>query len=435
MKRSNNINRQTIILGGGLAGLSACYYGKGIIYEQNHYVGGIAKSRSSKGFTFDEGLHVLHTQNEDVLNLLRQTETNLDTKQRQAWIFSHEAMTRYPFQANTYGLPINIVKDCLLGFIKNDFNDRDKVNNYEDWIYFMFGKGIAEHFMIPYSQKFWGLDPKELTTDWVDVRHPKPSTEEVIEGALNDQTKGFGVNAQFQYPQRDGYGAIAKSMARTCNDRVECSMKATNINVSKKEVEFNNSYIVQYKDIISTIPLPNLVALINDAHYEVIEAVKRLRTNSIFVVNIGINRPNISNKHWIYYLEKEFLFFRISFPFNISNSMAPEGTSSISAEIAYGNNNVLPVNKNAIVDFVINDLKKAEIILEDDDIIFTDTIDIKYGYVIYDKERKDAVNIIHNYLKSKSIFPCGRYGDWAYYWSDEAILSGKRVAENLNDKA
>ena len=37
-------------------------------------------------------------------------------------------MTRYPFQANTYGLPTDIVKDCLIGFIENDFTISDKKN-------------------------------------------------------------------------------------------------------------------------------------------------------------------------------------------------------------------------------------------------------------------------------------------------------------------
>lgn len=414
--------------------MSACYHGDGIVYEKNETVGGRAKSHTRDGFTFDEGIHVLHTASEYVLDLLEKTEANLDVREREAWIVSHGALTRYPFQANTYGLPINIVKDCLLGFIENDFNDSDKVTNYEDWLYFMFGKGFAQHFMIPYSQKFWGVHPAELTTDWVNVRHPRPSLEEVIEGALHDQKKGFGVNAEFRYPKKRGYGAIAESLARVCKNRIKCGMEVTNIDVKRKEIEFNNSNLVQYEDIISTIPLPDLVALIPDVPHEVSEAVKKLRANSIFVVNIGIKRPNISDKNWIYYLEKEFSFFRISFPFNKSNSMVPTGYSSISAEIAFGYENALPANGEDLVNRVIDDLKRAEILLENDEIIFTDTIDIKHGYVIYDKERKGAVDTIHKYLKNKRIIPCGRYGDWAYYWSDESILSGKKAAQELNNQ-
>ena len=158
----------------------------------------------------------------------------------------------------------------------------------------------------------------------------------------------------------------------------------------------------------------------------------KLLTNSIFVVNLGINRPDISEKNWIYFLEKEYSFFRISFPHNQSNSMVPSGKSSISAEVAYGNENELPVPRNKMAERVINDLIKAKVLQKDDKIELVNTFDIKYGYVIFDENRKAAVNRIHQYLKSIDIIPCGRYGDWAYHWSDESILSGKKAVKKYN---
>ena len=66
-----------------------------------------------------------------------------------------------------------------------------------------------------------------------------------------------------------------------------------------------------------------------------------------------------------------------------------------------------------------------------DQIVYQDTYDINYGYVLFDKHRKESIKVIHNFLKSLNIIPCGRYGLWAYLWSDEAILSGKKAAESL----
>ena len=426
--------KKPIILGGGLAGLSACYHGNGIVYEQNTNIGGHARSHSSKGFIFDEGIHVLHTKNKYVLQLMEKIKAGLEIKKRDAWIMSNGALTRYPFQANTYGLPINIVKDCLLGFIKNDFNDPSKINNYHDWIYYMFGKGIAENFMIPYSKKFWGIHPKNLTTEWVNVRHPRPTIEEVINGALNDQTKGFGINATFRYPQKHGFGAIAIALAKDCQNRINLGMKASKINVQTKEITFNNNKNFSYDKMISTIPLPDLVALIPTAPEDIVNKAKKLKTNSIFVVNLGIKRNKISEKSWIYFLEKDYCFFRISFPFNFTHnpeSVVPYGYSSISVEIAYGHDNPLPVNKKEIPKLVIKDLIKANILQPRDEIVLQDTYDIKYGYVIFDKERKHIIKNIHDFLRPFNIFPCGRYGLWAYLWSDEAIMSGKITAERL----
>ena len=424
----------TLILGGGLAGLSACYHGNGSVYEQNQTLGGHARSHSSNGFIFDEGIHVLHTSNKYVLELMDNINAGLELTERNAWIHSHGSLTRYPFQANTYGLPVNIVKDCLMGFIENDFGEKSGVKNYEDWVYYMFGKGIAEHFMLPYSQKFWGLSPDKLTTDWVNVRHPKPSLEEVINGALHDQDKGFGINATFRYPKEGGFGFIAKALAKNCLDRINLGKKATFIDPNNKEVTFNEDLRIRYEKLLSTIPLPEILKLLPDVPQEVVNASNNLKTNSIFVVNLGINREKITDKSWIYFLEKEFSFFRISFPFNFlknSHAVVPPGHSSVSAEIAYGNDNDLPCEREKIPQRVINDLIKVGIIKNTDEIVYQDTYEINYGYVIFDKHRKESIKVIHKFLKSLNIIPCGRYGLWAYLWSDEAILSGKKAAESL----
>ena len=422
---------QPIILGGGLAGLSACYHGNGVVYEKDSSPGGHARSHSANGFVFDEGIHVLHTTNKYVLSLMEEIKADLILKDRNAWIMSNGAMTRYPFQANTYGLPVDIVKECLIGFVQNEFDDPDKIKNYEDWLYYMFGKGITERFMIPYSKKFWGVEPRELTTEWVNIRHPRPSLDEVISGALQDQTKGFGVNARFRYPSEGGFGNVAEALARQCRDRVQLGMRATRIDVKNREIEFNGEECRRYEKIISTLRLPDVIKIITDAPDDVREAASKLRTNSLFVVNVGVDRENISDKSWIYFLEKEFSFVRVSFPFNFSNAVTPDGTSSISAEVAYGNGNSLPTSKDKIADRVLDDLVKAKLLFKEDKIIHVNTIDVKYGYVIFDKSRKPAVNVIHRFLKEKGIVPCGRYGMWGYLWSDEAILSGKKAAEAL----
>jgi len=426
------MTNQPIILGGGLSGLSACYHGNGIIYEKLNETGGQAKSHVESEFTFDEGIHVMHTKNQYILDLMEELDVGMDVRERNAWIVSHNSITRYPFQANTYGLPVEIVKDCVLGFVENRFTNKEDIKNYEDWLYFMFGEGIANHFMIPYCQKFWGVAAKDLTTDWVNVRHPKPSVEEVVAGSLMDQSKGFGINAVYRYPKLNGYGNIGKCLANKCKDRIITGMKATQINVQKREIKFNNENFIPYNKILSSLPLPELIKIIPDAPEEVRDAVSKLRTNSMFVVNIGVNRETVSEKNWIYYLEKEYPFVRVSFPSNQSDNVAPAGMSSISAEIAYGNENPLSKDRSKISDDVISKLIEIDILKEEDEIVYLKTVDIKYAYVIFDKNRTTATKIVHDYLSKFDIIPFGRYGLWKYLWSDEAILSGKKAAEKLS---
>ena len=103
----------TVILGAGLAGLSAAYHGGGRIYEKCDIVGGVCISPHIDGYTFDLEIHVLHTKNQYVLKLLQQDlGLTLDQQTRAAQIYSYDTLTRYPFQANTFGLPIHIAKEC-----------------------------------------------------------------------------------------------------------------------------------------------------------------------------------------------------------------------------------------------------------------------------------------------------------------------------------
>ena len=62
------------------------------------------------------------------------------------------------------------------------------------------------------------------------------------------------------------------------------------------------------------------------------------------------------------------------------------------------------VNKENLADRVVKDLIRANILKESDEIIYLDTVDIKYAYVIFDNERKAAIKIIHEYLKNLILF-------------------------------
>ncbi|MHC4621842.1 MAG: NAD(P)-binding protein, partial [Planctomycetota bacterium] len=100
----------TIILGAGLTGLSAAYHGGGKVCEKSDVSAGMCMSPHVDGYTFDLGIHVLHTRNEYVLKLLQQDlGLTLNRQRRSAWTYSYDTLTRYPFQANTFGLPVPVV--------------------------------------------------------------------------------------------------------------------------------------------------------------------------------------------------------------------------------------------------------------------------------------------------------------------------------------
>jgi len=159
------------------------------------------------------------------------------------------------------------------------------------------------------------------------------------------------------------------------------------------------------------------------------KAAGGLRYNSILCINLGIRRENLNSYHWMYFPEEKFSPFRISFPKNFSKYTAPKHWSSIQAEISYSKDR--PITHRDIVDKVIRDLIKAKVVKATDKIKLVGTQDIKYGYVIYDHNRKGNLEIINKFLRNNDIYNRGRYGQWEYLWMDEAILSGREISKQI----
>lgn len=416
-----------VVVGGGLAGLAAGYYSGAPVYEASDAPGGVAGSDLVSGFTFDRGIHILQTRNQTVLDLLCDIGVELREFSRNAYIYAYGKYTPYPFQVNTSGLPVAMRARCVWGFMRR--GRYPEPQNYEQWIYRSVGKEFAERFLIPYSEKFWTIHPSEMAWEWAGSRVPQPKLGQVLRGAVWARHTRIGTNADFRYPcNAAGYGAVAAALARRI-DHLHLRHRATHVDTVARRVSFENERSVPYETLISTMPLPELIKICSNVPAGVREAVSRLWTNSIFVVNLGISRRNISDRHWVHFPEKDVVFFRISYPHSFGSGVVPDGMSSISAEIAYSARR--PLDKTTAVERTIEDLRRVGAMGKDDKVAVTATRDIPYAYCVYDHARKDALSEIRIWLKSVGIEPAGRYGLWTYFWSDEAIMSARKVAERV----
>lgn len=420
---------RVLVLGGGVAGLAASIAANAPLFEANSKVGGVAKTKRVDGFSFDYGIHILQTKNSQIQELLRRHGIALCTRRRNAKIYSHGTFTAYPFQVNTAGLPVKLRARCVWNYIRRPRTAA--LANYQDWIYQAVGRGFGDTFLIPYSEKFWTVHPREMTFEWTGNRVPQTGLWDVLRGSLIDRQSKHGTNAVFEYPEgHGGYGTIPSKFGEAVTD-LNLNHRATLIDADNRIVEFNGGKVAkQYDNLISTIPLPSLIETIQDVPDDVRDAAKRLRHNSIYVVNLGVEGPPLGDHHWIHFPEPDISFFRMSLPHNLSPGMVPQGKYSISAEVSYSD--CRPIDKESIVDAVIDDLRRVGILGDENRVVLRDVIDIKYGYVVYDQNRKESVDTLHEWLASKCIYPTGRYGLWAYLWSHEAILAGMQAGKRLS---
>jgi protoporphyrinogen oxidase len=428
--------KRILILGAGLAGLSAVWHlqSQGIdcqIFEKESDVGGLCRSKNIDGFIFDYDGHLLHFKQDYAFNLIKNLlGDSLVEHQRNAWIYSYDRYSRYPFQANLYGLPLPIIKDCLLGFIrasKNGKPDEEKNLNFSSWINHTFGKGIAKYFMLPYNTKFWTLPPKALTCEWLDGFIPVPSLNEIVDGTIEESKRQFGYSARFWYPKRGGISEVSKGLASSVKN-INTNCQITEIDIRKKEIK-TASGRERYDFLISTIPLPELAYLVKGMPNKICSLFKKLRWNSIFNLNLGIERKDYFGRHWVYFPEKDFCFFRIGFFHNFSPYLAPQDKSSLYVEVSYSK--YKPIDKSNIILKIREDLNKAGILTAQDKICIQDINDIKYGYPIYDKNYRRTREEILRYLVQNNIFPCGRYGSWRYMSMEDVIVEGRDVADRM----
>ncbi|MFA5389449.1 MAG: FAD-dependent oxidoreductase [Candidatus Omnitrophota bacterium] len=437
MKQSFN-NNDIVILGAGLAGLSAAYHLKRgySVFEKEPEIGGMTRSIRKDGYTFDYDGHLLHFRSEYAFNLVSEIlNGNLAPHKRNAWIYSKGAFTRYPFQANFYGLPKPVVKDCLMDFIKTRITSASSASgangNFENWIIKTFGRGIADYFMLPYNRKFWTVEPKEMTCEWLEGFVPVPDLEDTVAGAISDSTKPYGYNSRFWYPVKGGISELIKGFSERIKN-THVNKKAVTIDQHRKEVIFEDAAIKKYRNLVVTIPLPELSGLLVDMPREIKEAFSALRWTSIYVLNLGVKSDNLTEKHWVYYPEEDVIFYRIGFPTSFSMDVAPEKRTSIYAEIAYSD--AKKINKEEAPARAIKDLKRCGVISDESDVEICLPIDLKYGYALYDSKRRHAVQAIKNYLEKFNIHTAGRYGSWKYMSMEDVILEGKQTAESLKFK-
>ena len=332
---------RTLILGGGMSGLSCAYHLNSpyLLLERSDEPGGLSRSIKQDGFVYDHTGHLLHLRNPYTLKLIPDLlGDNLCLNERRAWIYSHHTYTRYPFQANTFGLPTRVIKECVNGFINAQIDSQPGPaagpESLRSWVLRTFGKGFGKYFFFPYNEKLWTVSADVLTSEWVAPFVPKPSITEAIDGALSDQTKKFGYNTIFYYPKEGGIQALAFAFAKPLTG-VRLETEVTAIDLSKKEVTTSVGETLAYDHLVTTLPLARFLKLTKPLPLEIQAALSLLRWNSVYNLNLGIARANISDKHWIYFPEKKYRFYRVGFPMNFSTHMTPPGCSSMYTEISY----------------------------------------------------------------------------------------------------
>jgi protoporphyrinogen oxidase len=137
------------------------------------------------------------------------------------------------------------------------------------------------------------------------------------------------------------------------------------------------------------------------------EGAEELRWVSVYNLNMAVGREQVSDKHWLYFPEPEYPFYRIGFPMNFSPALGRSGCSSMYVEMSHR-----PSEQHSheeLLSRARSGMERAGILRSEDEIVVADVKDLRYAYV----------------------YSIGRYGAWEHTSMEDAIGQGKQLAERL----
>lgn len=425
------MGKDIVILGAGITGIAASYYGgkdRTIIYEKEDSYGGICGNFKLNNFIFDKGIHLSFTKNKDVRAIFDKIPYNSFEPHPQN-IYNYNWF-KHPIQNNLFNLPIEEKVKAIISFFNKDKIDINE-DNYKSWLYSKYGAYITEEYFLKYTKKYWCEDAENLDISWIENRIYTPSLEEVIYGAMSDDTPNTYYAKEMRYPIIGGYKEFLKPMVS--NSNMVFNSKAILVDLKNKIIEFNNGNKVNYNYLISSIPLPELVSITKDINQEIKDKAKHLKATSVLLVSLVIEGDLNFNDIWFYIYDENILPARAYLPGKKSLNNIKKGYSTIQFEIYYSENKPIKSSNEKIISSIYNFLEKMKLASKSN-VILSDIRSLDYANAIFYKDTIKNRDFIIDFYENNHVYCAGRFGKWDYLWSDQSLLSGKNSINKIKCK-
>lgn len=421
------MQRDTIIIGAGLAGIGAAHKIPGaVIYEAKDHPGGHAYSHLQDGVHFDEGAHICHAKDVQWLERLqRNAGRSVRIEQSLVANYWHGHWVTYPVQNHLRDLPVEERIRALTEIIAAQRQPDRCPANYEEWCRYQYGDFLTDRFYREYTDKYWRTPMTSMDTDWLAGRLLPSQLDRIIHGSIVPLDEKQSVFSSYLYPASGGFFSFFRDFYRDVDIRL--GHRVVRVEPAKGTVTFANGALVSYRRLISTMPLNALVSAIPDAPDRIRADASTLRHTQLIGINIVVGKPALVPHHWFYIYDGDIDVSRVKVLSNIIPDSLPAGKTVLQAEIYRRDDEVF--DADALKKKCVSDLGR---ILGFDPLCDVESIGhivVTHAYTIPTLGRQAAVDRISAWLESQGIITAGLYGKWKYVWSDQAYAAGEAAAK------
>lgn len=445
--RSTTTSRFTV-LGGGPAGLAVGYYARraGIpcsVFEAGPRVGGNCVTFEVDGFRFDSGAHRFHDKDPGVTDDVRALMgEELQLIEVPSYIWSEEALVDFPLSPLNLMRRLGIVRFARAGaqVLASRARRRVAPANFEEFAVSMYGRIVADRFLLNYSRKLWGLPCDRLSPHVAGKRLSgldlKTFLTETVGGVL---ARDRHLDGRFLYP-RDGYGRIVERLGEECGEGViHLDSPVTAIGHEGDRitwVEVAGNRRTDVGTVVSTLPLDLFLRLLRpELPSPVLGLTAGMRYRNVVLVALFLDRATINDAGTVYFPSEEFPFSRIYEPRNRSSAMSPPGRTSLVAEIPCdAEDAVWKMDDAAVLGLVLPPLERIGWV-RSGEVVGSALRRMSHAYPVLEKGYEARVENVHASLaRFSNLRFSGRSGKFRYSWLHEMLRFGKDIVEEADTR-
>ncbi len=348
------------------------------------------------------------------------------------------------------------------GYIGSCLHKREE-SNLENFYINRFGKPLYSMFFEDYTEKLWGVHPRNIAADWGAQRVKGLSISKAIKNALG---KFFGKKnrevetsliEQFIYPKK-GPGQLYEKMAeRILELGGEIRFNQTVNHVELKEGKIFSVTSVdsegkerkyQAEHFISSMPIKDLLEAVGEenAPKEVYETATKLPYRDFMTVGLLLNGLKVKNKTkmntlgnivpdcWIYVQDRDVRLGRIQIFNNWSPYMTEKPEENVWVGLEYfctEGDAMWTSSDQAFIENAISELVKIGVIESPEAVLDSTLLRVKKAYPAYFGSYADF-DVVKNWLSGiENLYCVGRNGQHRYNNMDHSMVTAMVACENI----